>query len=636
MVSQRVNEPSPDNSDSDAQRKLDELRERAEQRVELSPEALEKMSPDDVLSVVHELQVHEIELQMQNEELQRAQMALQVARAEYADLYQRAPIGYVTLDAKRRISRVNEAALGLLGVRSRSPLGSDIRSYLHRDDAVEFARFWQRLDASGGPETCEVRFRNSEEGEFWAQLEAVMAPERDADENHESVRITISDITNRKRADQMVRELNDELERRVQERTAQLQEVNQELRSEVEARVRAEQALRRREQELEYRVGERTRELSTILNVSQNMSSTLEIDVLMGMLLDELRRLVDYTGCAIYLVENDDLCVLDYRGPLPRESMLQIRLPLDNAVGPSDVLARREPVIIGDLLDDSLMARLWREKATSQQRAMAGESRSWMGVPLVVKDNVIGVLRLDHKQPHYFAPDHVEVVVGIANHAATAIENARLYQQATQLAAMEERQRLARELHDSVAQTFYGIALAAHGALAMLKGDRAGTMETIEYILSLANTGLTEVRALIFDLRPEALRREGLVVALSKQTDALRSRNDMVVDDALGSEPDASVEVKEVIYRIVQEALRNVVRHSSARRVSVRLWEQDGLVKLEVQDNGVGFDPARVASTSMGLRSMRDRAASLGGRVRVESTAGQGTRVYGEIPAFPG
>jgi PAS domain S-box-containing protein len=635
-VERPVDDLGSDSLTQDERRESDELRERAEQRVQLPTDALDEMSHDDVLSVVHELQVHQIELQMQNEELRRVQAEVEAAREEYADLYERAPVGYVTFDVRRLISRANEAAYRLLGMRARALVGSDLRSYLNRNDAVEYARFWQRLMATGGPEMCEVRLRNAETDEFWTQLEGVVTDRRGVGDMPESVRIAITDVSDRKRAEQLMHEVNEELERRVRQRTGELEQANQELTSEVAARITAEDALRKREQELELRVQERTRELSTILNVSRNLSSTLELEQLLSALLDELQKLIEYTGCVIYVMEEEQLCVLDYRGPLPRETALQMRLPAEGTVALSDALKQREPLIISDLAGDSQIARNWRERATSQQRTLTGGARSWMAVLLISKNRVIGVLRMDHREPNHFTSDHAKVAMGIANHAAAAIENAQLYRQAASLAAMEERQRLARELHDSVAQTFYGIALAAHGALAMLKTDRAGTLETVEYILSLANTGLIEMRALIFDLRPEALRREGLVVALSNQTAALRARNDMAVDEQLGSEPAAADQTKEVIYRIVQEALRNVVRHASARRVSVRLWEQEGLIKLEVQDNGVGFDPAKVANVSMGLRSIRDRAASLGGRVTVESGTGQGTRIYGEIPAFPG
>ena len=158
--------------------------------------------------------------------------------------------------------------------------------------------------------------------------------------------------------------------------------------------------------------------------------------------------------------------------------------------------------------------------------------------------------------------------------------------------ALEERQRLARELHDSVSQALYGISLGAHTALKLFETDQKKVLEALNYILAQAQAGLTEMRALIFELRPESLELEGLVSALTRQTTALGARHGLEVVVNLCDEPDLPLSIKEVLYRIAQEALQNTVKHAQANRVEVSLTCEADYIKLDLGDNGVGFRPA--------------------------------------------
>jgi signal transduction histidine kinase len=218
-------------------------------------------------------------------------------------------------------------------------------------------------------------------------------------------------------------------------------------------------------------------------------------------------------------------------------------------------------------------------------------------------------------------------VSAIATQVAVAIDNARLYEQAQQLAAVEERQRLARELHDSVSQALYGIALGARTARTLLDRDPAKVVEPVEYVLSLAEAGLAEMRALIFELRPESLEIEGLVAALDKQVAATAARYGIEVTADLSDEPEMSLAQKEIFYRIGQEALHNVVKHARASKASVRLARDNGSFVLEVADNGVGFETGHSFPGHMGLVSMSERAQSIGAELQVESAPGKGTKV---------
>jgi signal transduction histidine kinase len=246
---------------------------------------------------------------------------------------------------------------------------------------------------------------------------------------------------------------------------------------------------------------------------------------------------------------------------------------------------------------------------------------------LIAQGRVLGVLNFWSVTPGTFGEQHAELAMAVANQTAVAIENARLYQEASAMAAVEERQRLARELHDSVSQALYGIALGARTARTLLDTDPSRAIEPMDYVLQLAEAGLAEMRALIFELRPESLEAEGLVAALEKQIAATRARYGIEVEASLCDEPTLSLAEKEVFYRVAQESLHNIVKHAHASRVEVLLSDAGGTAHLEVRDNGAGFDATQSFPGHMGLVSINERAASIGARVSVESTPAVGTVV---------
>jgi len=208
-----------------------------------------------------------------------------------------------------------------------------------------------------------------------------------------------------------------------------------------------------------------------------------------------------------------------------------------------------------------------------------------------------------------------------------------LYEQAQKLAALQERQHLARELHDSVSQVLYSMSLGAHTTLDALKSqDYEQAQTSTEYVIRLVEAGLSEMRALIFELRPESLETEGLVAALNRQVAVLHTRHKLAVAFDLEEEPDLPLETKEALYRIAQEALHNIVKHARASNVILQLTAQEEKIMLEIRDNGRGFDTTRPFPGHLGLRSMRERAMKLGGTCLIESTPEQKTRILVSIP----
>jgi PAS domain S-box-containing protein len=389
------------------------------------------------------------------------------------------------------------------------------------------------------------------------------------------------------------------------------------------------------QQLLEQRVEERTRELSTLLEVSHNVASTIELNPLLDLILDQLKVVVDYAGSAITILEDEDLVLVGTRGPESEEHLVQRRFPLKHFGPIWEILCRGEPVIVDNVRNATPLAQAYREAVGELLETPFRYIRSWVAVPLKLKERVIGMLSASHSQPGYYTLHHADLALAIANQAAIAIENARLYAQAQDLAALEERQKLARELHDSVSQALYGIALGLHTARLQLDRDPGALPESLDYLLSLADAALAEMRALIFELRPESLEREGLAAALAKQGVALQARHELVVSTDLCDEPDLPLRTKQELYRIAQEAMHNTVKHARASEVVLRLQQTADGMTMEVQDDGVGFDTTASFPGHLGLHSMCERVTNLGGTFQVASTPGAGTRICVRIPMQP-
>jgi PAS domain S-box-containing protein len=386
---------------------------------------------------------------------------------------------------------------------------------------------------------------------------------------------------------------------------------------------------------LEQRVAERTRELSALLEVSHNVASTLELAPLLGLILEQLKTVVDNTGAAIFTAEGEYLRLLDYRGPLPREQMVGRRFPLDQAPSYQEILRNGgRPTIVDDVWGDSPLAQAYQRSANTPQDPSYQYIRSLLVVPLKVKERLIGVVRIDHSAPHAYTPQHAMLVLAFANQAAVAIENARLYARAQDMAALEERQRLARELHDSVTQALYGVTLYAEAAGRLLAaGERDGATTYLREVRDTAQEALQEMRLLIFELRPPILEQEGLVAALQARLAAVEGRMPGLVTTVdAQSDLRLPAPIEEALYRIAQETLNNVFKHAKAHTIALSLRQQESAVTLEIADDGAGFDRATAERQGgFGLRGIAERAAHVGGAVTVQSAPGQGTVVRVEV-----
>jgi len=262
-------------------------------------------------------------------------------------------------------------------------------------------------------------------------------------------------------------------------------------------------------------------------------------------------------------------------------------------------------------------------------------------VPIVSHGEVIGAFYLTDKKGGRraaFTDADQQLIETFAAHAAVAIENAHLTERSRELTVVEERNRLARDLHDAVNQTLFSVTLTADAAALLVDSEPGRAKDQLHTVRQLARGAMEELRSLIFELRPADVASDGLVETMRKHVDVLRRVYEVDIelelDDAWPPSPLAEREVvlEREIFRIVQEAIGNALKHSGAGRVSVRLSMPDHRVLVAVVDDGSGFDPTGPqAQRHLGLVSMRERAEAVGGDLRIESSPGAGTTVTLEV-----
>jgi signal transduction histidine kinase len=321
-------------------------------------------------------------------------------------------------------------------------------------------------------------------------------------------------------------------------------------------------------------------------------------------------------GFAQFLTAGMSDELVESLGPLPRTHGLL-----------GAMLEAPEPYRIDDVQRDPRFRGWWPSRHP--------DMRSFLGVPIVARGSIVGAFYLTDKLgAAEFSEEDEALIVTFAAHAAVAIQNARLYERSRELNIVEERNRLARELHDSVTQRLFALRLTSEAAAGLLERDPAAAREQLEQLHHLTGEAIEELRAVILALRPATIESEGLAATLAKHVDLLRRAHGREIGLEVAGEPELPAATATDVLRIGQEALQNALRHSGADRVAVRLEVGDGHVVLSVVDEGEGFDadaPA-VRSRRLGLTSMEERARALGGTLEITSEPGEGTTVRLELP----
>jgi signal transduction histidine kinase len=351
-----------------------------------------------------------------------------------------------------------------------------------------------------------------------------------------------------------------------------------------------------------------------------------DFDRVLQSICQQLQRLTDAGGVGLALLEEDPR-FLEMRTVVgPSASVLRgARIPTEGSFA-AEALRTNQPQRSDDAQNDP---RGYKYSLT------LGNTRTILSVPMKTRQRTVGVLSVYNKAGEGgFTDRDAELATFFANQAAAAIENARLYEQTREYAVVEERNRLARDLHDSVTQSLFSVSLLSEAALNLLDRDPAKARERLERANELAQGALAEMRALIFQLRPMTLQEEGLLSALKKHVNAMHSRDRRSVElHVSGAVRRLPARVEDAAFRIVQESLNNVVKHAHATHTQVQLDFEATCLRLSTTDDGVGFDPSAPRPTNtLGMSGMRERAEAIGGRLLVDSAPGRGTRITAELP----
>jgi PAS domain S-box-containing protein len=378
---------------------------------------------------------------------------------------------------------------------------------------------------------------------------------------------------------------------------------------------------------LEQRVAERTNELSTLLELSQVVVGDLDLMSLLALVLKKLKLVVNFSGAAIFSIPDCSLISPDFHMQLDAKIAAEIMKPFEEPEFIRPELRHGEAIIFPNVMEDSEEGRKFRSITAAMVGVVPPEMCSWMGVPLRIKDKLLGILSVHYSQPGYYNLEMARLAQAFANQMAVIIENSFLYRQAQVAAAAEERQRLARELHDSVTQALYGLTLYAKAAqTALAAGKVEVACRHLEEVNATAQEGMADLRLLIFELRPSILDSDGLVAALQERLEAVEKRTGCNTICHVEGVPALSPEVENELYWIVNEALNNVLKHARANNVILDLRFIDGGSTITIRDDGIGADPAIIdRTTGMGIRNIAERVKRLGGRFRVDSQENQGT-----------
>ena len=362
----------------------------------------------------------------------------------------------------------------------------------------------------------------------------------------------------------------------------------------------------------------RTHHLRAINDAGRQISSVLELDELLPHVAESLLRTFGYESVRILLLDPDGTG----GGRLlscGREGCEEVRELSADALG--ELPALHTVVRSGEPLLESGGAGDGPDR----------ERVSQMAVAIRVSGTPAGVLHVTARGPHPLDEQDLFAATTIADQLAVAVENARLYHNARELAASRERQRLARDLHDAVSQTLFSVSLIAEVLPRIYERDPAQGRERLEELRQLTRGALAEMRMLLLELRPAALAETSLPDLLRQLSEAVIGRARIPVDVSLEADEEIPPEVTVALYRIAQEALNNVAKHAGAAHAAVLLSERRersaSTLELTVRDDGCGFDPADTRAGRLGLAIMAERAESIGADLELQSARGQGTRV---------
>jgi PAS domain S-box-containing protein len=613
------------------------LRQKAEAEFRESEAETKALSPEETRQLLHELQVHQIELEMQNEELRRTQTELDATRERYFDLYNLAPVGYLTINEQGLILEANLTAASLLGLARGALVKKPISRFIFDEDQDRYYLHRKQLFKTGKPQACELRMMKKEGMVFWVHLMSTAAR---ADDGTFVGRVVISDITERKQAEEYLRTAHNELELRVYERTQELANANGDLLNEIAERERAQKELERQNvesQALTVLAQEERQFAEALGKAAISLNKSLRLDEVLAHILLEIKGVIPYQLATVTLIDGDTFYDASYAGKLgwslniPSTSHFSLKdFPLF-----AKIIRTGQPIVISDTRKEPEWVNINRLEW----------SLSFLPAPLLAQGQVIGFVNLFAEQPDYFTHKMCDQLVAFAAHAAVAIHNARLFEQvhagierlhflSRRLVEIQENERrsISREIHDEAGQSLTSLMVDLR-----LLDKKAAQPEVVKKMIAEMDTALNQIlenlHRVAMALRPASLDHLGLVAALTQHIEAISEKHAIKINfSARNIQKRLPENVETVLYRIVQEALTNVVRHAHATRIDVVLTERDDKLIVIVEDDGVGFDPnGEIGAEHLGLFGIRERVDMIDGKLVIESSPGKGTTLMVEV-----
>jgi signal transduction histidine kinase len=374
----------------------------------------------------------------------------------------------------------------------------------------------------------------------------------------------------------------------------------------------------------------RSEQFRVLAEVGHRVSSVLDVNEVLEEVVSLVRSTFGYYHIAIGLIEGDEVVYRVGKGELwddPKFGFKPARLKVGREGISGWVAGTGQPIVAPDVSKEPRY--IWMH---------GSQTRSETTVPIIVKGRVIGVLDAQSDQLNAFDETDLAVLQSLAHQAGAAIENARLYEQAQHAAVLEERARLARELHDAVTQTLFSASLLAEALPISWEKDRQEGEELLEELKQLNRGALAEMRTLLIELRPSALIEANFGDLLHQLAEAATGREGLPVNVEMNCDCSLPPDVHIALYRIAQEALNNVVKHARANNVNIQVScshcgnEEIGFqtpkeIILGIRDDGRGFEQDQVQTNHLGLSIMGERAEDIGARLIINSDPETGTAI---------
>ncbi len=501
-------------------------------------------------------------------ERKRTLEALQESERQFRDLFEQKNDGVFLISMDLHYLKVNQRGADMLGYTIDELIGNPIKDVVAPHEYAHTLAIAEALHEGKKVDPYERIFRHKDGTEFPVEVNVQTVYDLSGKPRH--IQSVVRDISERKRAEQIERD---------------------------------QRAL-----------------LEALLNTAAILNSTFDIENVMDRILISVKRVVPYEMGHIALIENGIARVIrdeGYENISPGEAFQHSNLEIAKTPSLKTMIETQQPLLIPDIHQDPNWINI----------PQLGQVRSYAGSPIIIDGETIGFLNLLGTKANAFTPDILKRLQAFGNQIAVAIKNARQRNQAQELAAVNERERLARDLHDAVSQTLFSASLIAETMPRVWKDIPEGMEEELMELHHLTRQALAEMRSLLLELRPHTLIETSIRELINQLAEAFRRREHIAVQVTVDGQFTFPPDVQIAFFRITQECLNNISKHAQATQVDITLQQTGGSVMLQVCDNGHGFDPGNIPSDHHGVRIMSERAKSINATLDIISQPSQGTEI---------